>query len=286
MSLLVGVDGGSAGCSVAVLDTETGRRLDVEGGPADAAGDLSGTIWNLRTALDKAASLWGEPLGNACAYFGISGVHSREISYAIITEFAFARIKVTDDRPTALAGYLDGQDGFLIVVDTGLIAARSHAGAHRFVGGHGFTLSNHGSGAWMGRALLDLSLRCHDGLLKHSPVTQAVMDRFAANAAAIAGFAREAGPADYATFAPLVLEAARGEDPHAARIITEGAGHLCSALAALGFRRGGPLCLAGEIGPHYVGFLKAAYLDNLILPEGTALDGALYLAADLYRGGR
>ncbi|MEP5760856.1 MAG: BadF/BadG/BcrA/BcrD ATPase family protein [Litoreibacter sp.] len=281
MSLLIGIDGGGTGCRVAVVETQTGRRVDAEGGPANVSTDMSSALQNLTDALERAATSWGSPLQGACAHLGLAGAYSPEIIQAVSAEFSFLRLKITDDRPTAVVGCLDGQDGFLIMAGTGIIAAHSRAGKQRFVGGYGFALSDHASGAWVGRAVLDASLRCYDGFMAHSPLTKVMLEKFDGDPNNIIEFASKAKPSEYAALAPSVMDAARENDPHAARIVKDGAMHLIAALDALGFKRGDPLCLAGGIGPHYVGFIKPAYLENLILPEGNALDGALYLAAEL-----
>jgi glucosamine kinase len=90
----------------------------------------------------------------------------------------------------------------------------------------------------------------------------------------------EAKPRDFASFAPLVVEHARREDPAGRELMRLAAGHI-DALAARLLALGPPrLSLVGGLAPHVSGWLAPETLQALVPPTGDALSGALRLARE------
>ncbi|MEM9779462.1 MAG: hypothetical protein AAF813_06065, partial [Pseudomonadota bacterium] len=143
----------------------------------------------------------------------------------------------------------------------------------------GFQLSDHASGAWLGRMALEWALAAWERLRDHSDLTWALMSQFDSDPRAVARFAGTAQPGDFGAFAPQVLEAAEAGDGMAVAVMRQGATHLTTMLGALGHKPGEVLCLTGGVGRFYVPYLPVETRAGLISPEGTALDGALRLAA-------
>jgi glucosamine kinase len=185
-----------------------------------------------------------------------------------------ARARVTDDRPTTMRGALGPGDGTVAAIGTGSFFGRQAGGAQRFVGGWGYQLGDEASGAWLGRRLLAATLHAADGLAPASPLTAAVSHRFGGPAGILA-FAKEARPADMAALAAQLM-GDRG-DPVAAGLLREGADWVLRAIRALGWQEGERLCLLGGLGPYYAPLLRAP----VAAPQGSALDGALSLAAEI-----
>lgn len=281
--LLVGVDGGGSGCRAAIADA-SGRVLGRgAGGPANAFTDMDGAAASVRAALDAACAAAG--LRRAVAHVGLAGILTPAHAAAMAARLPLPRVAVTEDAPTSVAGALGDRAGVLLAVGTGtMIAAQAADGAQRFVGGWGLQVSDQASGAWLGRALLERVLLAHDGLLAPSDLTRATLADFPDGPAGIVAFAAAARPADYARLAPAVADAAARGDPAGRALMRRGAAYLNRAIACLGLGPDGVLCLTGGLAPRYRALLRPAFRARIRPAEGTALDGALRLAARALAG--
>ncbi|MGR3484295.1 MAG: BadF/BadG/BcrA/BcrD ATPase family protein [Paracoccaceae bacterium] len=264
---IVGVDGGGSGCRVAALCGDV--RREAAGGPANATTDEAGAIAAVIAAIRATGA------GRGRAHLGLAGVLDRALAQRIASVVGVATglaCTVTDDRATTLAGALRG-DGALAALGTGTITGVRRGGEARFAGGWGGLLSDHGSGAWLGRQSLMLALEAQDGLRPPSDLTTALLSDHGGPSGLVA-FAQGSGPAGWATLAPRVLDAAEAGDPTGAALMRWGAARLSRTLRALG-GADLPLCLTGGLGPRYAPWLPGW---RLVPPAGTALDGALALA--------
>ncbi|MGX9355111.1 BadF/BadG/BcrA/BcrD ATPase family protein [Roseobacteraceae bacterium S113] len=280
-TLIVGVDGGGSGCRVAIGTLAEGVLARAEGGRANVATDLNLAIGNLLEAVEAAAARCAVPLSRlrgAAVHLGLAGVMTGRDAQQVASALPFRHATVTDDRPTALNGALGGNDGFLLSVGTGTIAAANVDGVYRSVGGWGFHMGDQASGSWLGREALRQVLLCHDGLTKHSDLTQALFAKFERDPNAIVAFSMSARPGDYGAFAPDVVESACAGDPVGQSIMRAGADYLQSCLVALDFRAGDALCLTGGVGPHYAAYLPLETTAGLREKCGDALDGAFRMA--------
>ena len=281
-TLLIGVDGGGTGCRVAAGTLAKGVLGRAEGGRANATSDPALAIRNVLETVHAAAQVAGfsaEALNDAVAHIGLAGVMTADDSTRIANALPFAHASVTDDRPTAIAGALGDQDGYLLAIGTGTIVASSQRGEFTYVGGWGFQISDQSSGAWLGNMALRRTILCHDGLTSHSDLTHGLLLRFNDDPNEIVRFAAGATPRDYATLAPKIVEAANAGDLWGLTIMKEGADYLVQALSTLGFLPGDALCLTGGVGPHYAPYLPAEALRGRVSSRGGSLDGAFQLAA-------
>jgi glucosamine kinase len=192
----------------------------------------------------------------------------------------FARVAVTDDQPTMIAGALGDRNGAVAAIGTGSFVGRQSAGTIRVLGGWGFMLGDQASGAWLGRRLLEETLLADDGITPPSPLTSAISQRLGGGPGIVA-FALTSRPADYAAFAPEIVAAASGGDGVAARLMREGATYIETALATLGLTADDAICMTGGLGPAYTYWLGLGLASRVGKAQGTALDGALLLAARL-----
>lgn len=105
--------------------------------------------------------------------------------------------------------------------------------------GWGHLLGDSGGGAWIGRAGLDAAMRAHDGRRGGSVALLARLEAVFGPAADLPGvlYPRTDRPALLASFAPEVAACA-GDDPVAAGILRDAAGHIAEAAAAVCPRRG------------------------------------------------
>lgn len=280
-TIIIGVDGGGSGCRVLLGTAAAGPLGSATGGPANFTSDPIGAIATIIASVQNAAKDAGIPneaLAGAVAHVGVAGAMTASDSARVAAALPYGDVVVTDDRPTAVIGALGKHDGYLLAVGTGTITAASVNGALKFVGGWGFQLSDHASGAWLGRMTLEQILLCHDGLAGHTPLTHKVFATFDHDPTAIVTFANRAKPADYAALAPDIVAQAASGDPWAQEIMAKGAKYLTSALSKLGFQSGDPLCLSGGIGPFYADFFSAGVIQARVNPKGSAVDGAFQLA--------
>ncbi|SHJ38032.1 glucosamine kinase [Shimia gijangensis] len=280
-TLLIGVDGGGTGCRAAVGTPTDGVLAKSEGGRANVASDPELAIKNIIDAVTAAAAKCGltaKQLKTATAHLGLAGVMTAQDAHMVASAVPYGNVTVSDDRPTALNGALGWQDGFLLSVGTGTIAAACTDGVYRSVGGWGFHVGDQASGSWLGQESLRHVLLCHDGLALHSDLTRALLAKFQNDPNEIVAFSMSAKPGDYGTFAPDVVESARANDLVGQKIIGSGVEYLRKCLNALGFKAGDALCLTGGVGPHYANYLPSDITAGLVACKGNALDGAFNFA--------
>ncbi|MWD29740.1 hypothetical protein E0K89_019865, partial [Aquicoccus sp. SCR17] len=177
-----------------------------------------------------------------------------------------------------LAGALGPEGGWLFSAGTGSFAGSRRGAETRLLGGWGLNLGDQGSGAWLGRRALEAALLTHDCILHPGPLSALLLEEFGNDPLALVAFSRTAGSADYARFAPQVVDLA-GDDAVARNLMEEGAAYVAAALDSLGYAAGGRLCLTGGLGPSYLPFLPKGMRGAVVAPEGTPLDGALALAS-------
>mgnify|MGYP001628249166 CR=1 FL=1 len=277
-SHLIAIDGGGTSCRFA-LQRPAGR-LVIRRGSANVYSAPGAALDTLRSGLAdlaREAGLAPDALAEIPAYAGLAGVIDATDAAAIAAQLPLRRVRVEDDRPAAVAGALGARDGSLMGVGTGSFLARQEGGRITLAGGYGFQAGDEGSGAWIGKRLLQRCLHVLDGIAEETPVTRQCLDSFGGQAAAIVRFALTAKPGDYGRHAPRVTNAAAAGDPAAVAIMAEGAAYICAVLGALGHRPGETLCMAGSVAPHYTEFLPQGIASGLSPAQGEALDGALIL---------
>jgi N-acetylglucosamine kinase-like BadF-type ATPase len=86
-----------------------------------------------------------------------------ELARRIVAEVIPGKIEVVGDNVITLhAAFVDGV-GVVVIAGTGSIAyGRTRAGQTARAGGWGFAISDEGSGYWIGRSAVSLTLRAHD----------------------------------------------------------------------------------------------------------------------------
>lgn len=280
-NLIIGVDGGGTGCRVAIGTLAGGVIAQAQGGRANVASDPELAIRNIIKTVEAAAAQGGigaDRLSAATVHLGLAGVMTAQDAQRVAAAIPYQNATVTDDRPTALTGAFEGQDGFLLSVGTGTIAAGRKDGAFCTVGGWGFYVGDQASGSWLGKKCLRQVLLCHDGIAQHSDLTRALFAKFGDDPNQIVAFSMSAKPGDYGAFAPEVIAWAKAGDPIGMKIVKKGAAHLTRCLMALQFNSGDPLCLTGGVGPHYASYLPDDVTQGLTQRRGNALDGCYALA--------
>lgn len=277
MSIYLGIDGGGTGCRARAEDAEGVVLGEGAAGPANVFTDFEGARANLLAAAAEA--LGDRPMGEAVAVLGVAGANVSAAAARLAEGLPFAAARVVSDALIAARGALGAGDGVAAILGTGSIFAARRGGAVRFVGGWGFALSDHGSGARMGRALLEAALRAHDGLRPMTPLLAAALAE-GGGPEGLAAFGRDAAPADFARWAPRLLEAARGGDAGAEAVLAEAEAEVAAAIDLLLAERPAPVRFLGGLGPTFAARLAGRYGTLIRPPLGSALDGALAMARE------
>ncbi len=277
---LVAVDGGGSNCRFAL--SRDGTRIELQRGPANVTTDFDAAISTLREGLAQLAEMAGLPVSalHEChGYLGLAGVVDATLGRKVASALGFENFTVEDDRRSAVVGALGAGDGTVVGIGTGSFLARQKDGEITLLGGWGFPLGDEASGADLGRALLRRILHVIDGLATPTALTSDVLADLGGSAANIVAFASGSTPSDFARLAPRIVAAANAGDAAGHALMDEGAAYIMRAADRLGWGPGEPLCLIGGLAPHYAPFLPQAATASLVERKGTALDGALELAA-------
>lgn len=281
--ILIGIDGGGTGCRVAVATAEGEVLGAAKGGPANPTYQQHEALSNILAAIEAArqdAGLDNGAIASACAFVGLAGIRDNEIAQYIASALPMAKARVVEDRITTVTGALSGNDGAVAAIGTGSFVAHSLDNNTQYVGGWGFRLGDQASGAWLGQKLLKRAVLCAEGIEGHTALTRQTLALYD-DTNEIYDFCNEATPAEFGNLAPLVVTAAADGDQTATALMRSGADYIVKALATLGYQPTQALCLTGGLGPHYAAFLPPSYAAQVVKPKGTALDGALLLAAQM-----
>ena len=281
---IIACDGGGSLCRIAIADVDGRVLASAEGQSANPATSMETAISSLQVTLHKArqsAGLNEIQIAKANAWFGLAGVISAGIATAIAEALPIDNVTVSDDRPTNMAGALGGTDGYVAAIGTGSFLGRQSGSEQRFIGGWGLRLGDEASGAWLGRRLLSRVLDWRDGVVDGTDLLAETFGQFDNRSDRIVLFANTAKPADFARFAPDVVQAANSGDPAGLSIMRDGARYIERSASALGFTEGAPLCLLGGVGPSYRPFLDDQFTGNITKAKGNALDGAIQLARSM-----
>lgn len=276
--LLIGVDGGGTSCRAGLRVGPDGPRHDVQLGPANVSTDFEAALTTINAALAELALLSDLPpsrIAGAHAHLGLAGVMNDTIAAQVAAALPFPAATVTDDRPTTIAGALGEADGAVAAIGTGSFIGRQVAGRIHGVGGWGFHIGDQASGAWLMRRCLVQVMLAVDGFTPHTDLSRAILRNHGGDPGQIVQFSLTSQPSDYARFARDVVAAGDAGDPLGVRLMQEGAAYIRAALTVTGWQTDEPLCLTGGLGPAYARWLNI----DTIPPKGTALDGALALAA-------
>ncbi|KAA0011943.1 N-acetylglucosamine kinase [Billgrantia pellis] len=281
----LGVDGGGTHCRARLYDAD-GRVLGQgHAGSASLRFGVSHVWQQVLAATHEAVTAAGLPLASLSrvhAGLGLAGA----IDATTWREMAayptpFASVCVRSDAHTAVLGAYEGGEGGILIVGTGSCGMAHVDGRFSSVGGWGFPLSDHASGAWLGLQALREALLCHEGLRAPSLLAERLLDEFGHEPARLAKWQTDARPRDFARFAPAVFEAADEGDILATalrRRAIDDATLLARGVLDLGVTR---LCLVGGVGRALIPHLPTWLRQRLTEPLGDATQGAFLLARRL-----
>ena len=285
MTFVLGIDGGGTSCRAA-LATPDGRVLSrAKSGAANIRTDLTGARSNIVEAARQAFLAAGEDpdrIPDTPAVLGLAGANVGTYRQQLEAILPFSRSRVETDAEIALEGAVGSGDGAMAILGTGTAYMVRHDGRSRAVGGWGFQVGDQGSGARIGRDLLEQTLLAYDGIRPGSPLTAEMLAVFRDNPEDVVEFTTNAKPGDFGGFAPKVFDHAARGDAVANWIVDKAVADVEAALGVLDLRPGDPLCLLGGLGPLYAPRLSPRHRDLLRPALDDALGGAVRMAARLF----
>ena len=258
----VGVDGGGTKCRAEIYDSQ-GRVLGVGmGGPANVArvGEQAtvSIVDAVLQAIDDAGLKENVSLSQCRVSAGLAGA-TVETATEMLKKWLhpFATFSFVTDLHAAVVGAHGGKNGAVMVVGTGSCSASYTNGKVRQYGGHGFTLGDKGSGAWLGCEAIKATLEALDGVAPSSELTEAVCEFLGAySTSEFVNKLNNGLPAEFARIAPFVFEFASRQDPIAEALVRDAACYL-SAIAERALADcGGKLVLIGGLSGLVQPYLK------------------------------
>jgi glucosamine kinase len=220
------------------------------------------------------------------ALLGLAGSNVGTYRQQLEAILPFPRCAVESDALIALEGALGSGDGAMAILGTGSAYMLRRGGVARTVGGWGFLVGDQGSGARIGRDLLEETLLGYDNIRPASPLTRALLAVFRDNPRDVVEFTTSAKPGDFGGFAPMVFEYAAKGDEVAEFILARAVADIEASLGVLDLANGEPLCLLGGLAPLYAPRLSERYRARLQAPIQDALGGAVAMAVRRFGAGK
>ncbi|QND57792.1 N-acetylglucosamine kinase [Mesorhizobium huakuii] len=285
MKFVLGIDGGGTSCRAALATVDGAVIGRAKSGAANIRTDLTGARSNIVDAARQAFIAAGqdpELIPQTPAILGLAGANVGTYRQQLEAILPFSISRVETDAEIALEGAVGSGDGAMAILGTGTAYMARKNGKSRAIGGWGFQVGDQGSGARIGRDLLEQTLLAYDGVRAASSLTDAMMATFRNNPEDVVEFTTNAKPGDFGGFAPKVFEHAEKGDAVANWIVDKAVSDVEASLGALGLPDDAPLCLLGGLAPLYAPRLSARYQALLKPPLDDALGGAVQMAARLF----
>ncbi|RVA80650.1 N-acetylglucosamine kinase [Mesorhizobium sp. M7A.F.Ca.US.006.04.2.1] len=287
MNFVLGIDGGGTSCRAALATADGTVIGRAKSGAANIRTDLTGARSNIVEAARQAFLVAGqdpELIPRTPAILGLAGANVGTYRQQLEAILPFSISQVETDAEIALEGAVGAGDGAMAILGTGTAYMARRQGKSRAIGGWGFQVGDQGSGARIGRDLLEQTLLAYDGVRAGSPLTQSMLAVFRNNPEDVVEFTTNAKPGDFGGFAPKVFEHAEKGDSVANWILDKVVADVEASLGALDLADDAPLCLLGGLAPLYPPRLSARYRALLKPPLDDALGGAVQMAVRLLAG--
>jgi glucosamine kinase len=282
---LIGIDAGGSTCR-ARLAREDGTIMgEGKAGQSNLRIGNEGVLSAVKAACDAAfldAGLLPETIAQCTVGIGMAGLERAAGDMPFThTELGARAVTFATDAEIANLGAHGGQDGGTVIVGTGSIGILKIGKERIRIGGHGFPISDQGSGAFLGFRAIRATLEAMDGLLSRSAFTDEMFQSFSNERSEIIRWLDGATPTEFAKLAPKVLNFARQGDPHAEQIVDDAARYISYMLQVLEDRGANRLCLYGGLGSILAPHVKHYFEGIINEPVGDSLQGALQLATQL-----
>ncbi|MGX5848679.1 BadF/BadG/BcrA/BcrD ATPase family protein [Mesorhizobium sp. PL10] len=285
MNFVLGIDGGGTSCRAALATGDGAVIGRAKSGAANIRTDLTGARTHIVEAARQAFIAAGQDpdqIPQTPAILGLAGANVGTYRQQLEAILPFSISRVETDAEIALEGAVGSGDGAMAILGTGTAYMARKGSISRAIGGWGFQVGDQGSGARIGRDLLEQTLLAHDGVRPGSPLTDSMMATFRNNPEDVVEFTTNAKPGDFGGFAPKVFEHAEKGDAVANWIVDKAVADVEASLGALDLSHDAPLCLLGGLAPLYASRLSQRYQALLKPPLDDALGGAVQMAARIF----
>ena len=286
----IGIDGGASSCRARLRDLEGNLLGEGSSGPANIHLDLDLAKESIRAASRAAIRAAGRDeriLHYTHAGLGLAGAGLKSACEQLRAGLtSFASTAVSTDAYIAWLGAHRGGNGGIVILGTGSCGLAIVDGQRTDVGGWGAEISDEAGGQRMGREALRRTLWTFDGRAERTKLSELILDRYRRDPARMVSFAARATPAQYAEFAPLVLEYASRKDPLAMELVQEAAdaaGKIIDRLIAGG---ASAISLVGGLAEPLTPWLPSRLSSFLSAPQSDPLDGAILMARQAVQSGR
>jgi glucosamine kinase len=278
----LGVDGGGTNCRLRLCDIEGQTIGEETGGPANITRGLDesyNTILSAVQNLIEKAGLSSSILGLTRAGLGLAGIiQQHDIESVCSFPHPFHSVCAESDAAVACIGAHGGNDGGIIILGTGSHALAFYDGERISVGGWGFTLSDHGSGAQLGLQSIRLALLAHECERLQTPFTREVLARFGSSPIQLFHWSNNANPADYGEFAKIAAAFAAANDSAAIRLLKQSAKGAETLIQALIDRNITKIVLYGGMASVLEPYIDNQFDSFIHPPQQDALSGAIQMA--------
>ncbi|WP_299725498.1 BadF/BadG/BcrA/BcrD ATPase family protein [uncultured Endozoicomonas sp.] len=283
--LLLGVDGGGTSCRARISDINGATLGEGFAGSANPRTGLDSAcnaiMQATRAAMDN-ARLKENDFDRMYAGLGLAGVNQqKERDMVLGWGFPFAGVFLETDAYAACMGAFEGKDGAILILGTGSCGASFLNGEMRTLGGWGFPVSDHGSGASLGLAAIRYSLLAHEGMKESTPLSKAIMATFDNTPENAVAWQDSALPRDYGSYGPLIVEHLGYGDKLAEQLIQESANDAAMMIRVLHQRGANKCALVGGLSEFVLPWLPEDVSPLATLPKGDAMHGALLMAKSL-----
>jgi glucosamine kinase len=278
----LGIDGGGTRCRARIED-EKGRLLgEASSGPATTRIGVEKAWRSITEAAEAAAAEAGlkrEEFSRMHAGIGLAGLGRRGAETALKKiAHPFASAIFISDGLAACLGAHSGADGAIVVAGTGSVGVGLIGGHEVRLAGHGFPVSDEGSGADIGLQVVRLALRAADRRGEMTPLLSEVLGMFDHDPYQAVAWSEEARATDYAALAPIVMRHANHGDPVGRRIVARAADAIGDLLDLFLARGIGRLSLVGGLSDAIAPWLTPDLRVRLKRPDADAASGALLVA--------
>ncbi len=274
----LGIDGGGSRCRARVRSLDGKLLGEAVGGSSNIYLSFDGALANILATAEEAAIKAGLKTNELHAGLGLAGiVTSKGADKIVAANLPFASVTADNDAYVACVGAFAGGDGGIVIAGTGSIGFAVINEVRHMVGGWGFALGDHGSGAWLGHHAVRRAALAIDGLLQPTPLIEEVLSRVGRTRFDLSRWSEKASPKDYGQMAPLVFECATKGDVHGMTIVIEGAAAISNLGRALLARGARSICLLGGLSKVYPPYLDADVKKSLAEPNYDAMDGAIMM---------
>jgi glucosamine kinase len=275
----LGIDGGGSRCRARIRGVAGKLLGEAVGGSSNIYQSFDGALANIIATAEEAAGRAALKTTELHAGLGLAGlVTSMGAEKIAAAKLPFASVTSDNDAYAACVGAFAGGDGGIVIAGTGSIGFALINDVRHMVGGWGFALGDHGSGAWLGHHAVRRGALAIDGLLQPTPLIEEVLSRVGRTRFDLSRWSEKAKPKDYAQMAPLVFESAAKGDVVGMTIVIEGAAAISKLGHALLARGAGNICLLGGLSTVYPPYLDADVKKSLAVPKADAMDGAIMMA--------